>query len=241
MVRDAMCGSGENKIHKDQAPLDSSPLSLLKGAADAAKKCKLGKLDNLAFKFSDVRPQAIAALDENLRSTWLSLGLQCIVDSPRVMTAREALSQDMAWLSKRNSNRLITVLDPNGPLDLPYSEVRDLITYRDFHRKADIVVNIAATAMKRVRGSAKAAGRDYSEVCGQFCEVFLTGTEPNDDCWIRQPLESDPWQWCVLAYWAGKAPNGAWKNQRFVKFHSEEGERAIQIYTNTRKGISNGR
>ena len=165
-----------------------------------------------------------------------SLGVKLNVFKPLTMHAAEALQRDMAWLDSDGRNRVVAFLDPNGATQLPYLEAGELIKSNDFRRRADVIINISACQIKRIRGSAIEAEREYPEVCGQFSEVFWLGTEPNKKCWIREPV-GDSWQWCILAYWAGTPPKNPWPTERFVKLDSPAGRAAVKIYTNTKRDL----
>ena len=238
-VLDALCGTGVYTLNDIQK--DGSPFTILAAFESNLNRLRVSRhnyeLDGwlnfpVRFNFTDIRPDAIAELRDLIgkrKDGLFALPHIGQLISCKCMPASDALNKYSAWTKRKRNNRLLAFIDPNGIKDLPYKEISAILTDDVLRKRTDLVINISATAIKRVHGN-EVAQRYMREWIASFSDLFVKALKADGSTWIREPISGDPFQWTMLAYWGGFAP-GEWKAQNIVRLGSERGKRAVEFFT----------
>lgn len=235
---DALCGGGLNVVEGEI--IEGSPYAISNALVQAGQKngnvraAVTRRLIDL--NFSDIRQEAASSLadliendfDDKFRELFQLNHFSNAVNIDR-LAAVDAVKRDINWLWEDRDHRLALCIDPNGPKALPFVELAELLTNSRTRRRADVTVNISATAVKRVL-SVPIAQKEISEWIGQFRTMFIDVLGANEKAWVRLPLDGDPQQWTIMTYWASM-PKHDWRSAGFVDIKSDEGLEAIKRYS----------
>lgn len=236
---DVYCGDGEQVI--DGITIDGSPIELF-NAAEALSQLPNFRAHVGRFRFlvSDKRPEAVKSVvriaEDKFQHGPDLLGHNSFASllTANVQDAENTLDDIHRLLIERPNDRAFVFLDPNGPATFAYPSFVDLLTDDRVRDRVDVVVNISATALKRIRGSVKASA--HVDWIGRMQTIFVSALGRDNDgtgCWIREPVNRDPWQWCMLAYWSTPKPQFTWDTARFVPINSPKGRAALEFYSRT--------
>jgi three-Cys-motif partner protein len=237
---DVYCGAGEQTI--DGEAIDGSPIELFNAAESLSQIPDFRHHVASRFRFyvSDLRPEAIASV-ETIAKDKFSHGADLLGHNSyaslleaKVQPASEALAEIHDILIERPRDRAFIFLDPNGPKTFAYSEFVKLLADKRTRDRIDVIVNISATGLKRIRGSVVAAGPH--PWIGRLETVFVDALGRDADeygCWIREPINGDAWEWCMLAYWSHPKPRFTWTQGGFVPINSPQGRAAVMKYSHT--------
>lgn len=235
---DALCGGGLNVVEGEI--IEGSPYAisnaLVRAGHNNGNIREAVARGQMELQFSDIRQEAATSLEDlieqdfdgKFRELFKVNHYSNVVKIDR-MPADHAVKRDMGWLLENKGHRLGLCIDPNGPKALPFVELADLLSHPRTHRRADVTINISATAVKRVL-SVPMAQKEISEWIGQFRTMFIDVLGVNEKAWVRLPIEGDPQQWTIITYWAVE-PKNDWRKAGFVDIKSTEGLEAIKRYS----------
>ena len=252
-IHDCMCGVGENEIFG--LTIDGSPRSIITAASNQfdaliGDGCTEDMAENLHFLFTDIRQKATEKLNRILAHGYQMGGLRFgphphLTPSPNspdsfvtieTKEAADAILESADYLSRSGKNRLVLLVDPNGPKALPYPELKNLLTSIFTRNKVAVILYIAATAIKRIRKS----GYGPAWVSG-FREMLLDGFKAAGNSWIRKPVPGDAWQWTMICYYGKSfAPRHDWKKAGFIRLDdasADEVIRALDLTKDEKKNV----
>ena len=254
VVADIFCGSGENNI--DGHLIDGSPLAIMNGFQTA---CGFGvsdtntnkrresfrpHSDKVEIQISDIRPDAVASAPLILADKYShkpDIFSHNSFDSlVQVFEADAAVRiEDLHQrLVDRQNDRLFLFIDPNGPRALPYPQMMGLLSDHRVADRVDVVVNIAATHLKRLNTNA-VANVHIREWVGEYENLFATVLNMrHGEAWIRKPIPGDAHQWSIIVYWSPPFPNWDWPKAGFTRIGSADGQAALRHYSSTKKKVS---
>lgn len=242
---DMYSGVGENVANGQR--IYGSPISMLEGIYRAVTSMKGELIGKRMIIFNDIVKGRASEMLPNRVLEWQQLkrlqrnpellvlhtkdGYQ--VDIPihyrdgSAQTMAEAISFIIDGAYK--DSHFIIAIDPNGPKDAPWSQVRDL--WEKNKRRIDLIFHISATTLKRT-----AKARDAGLNINPNIPNHIQGLLDNFSCskgWIRSGVGADYWTLMLLTEFPPKYGWGA--DVPFHLINSPEGQEVIRSLSLTKK------
>jgi hypothetical protein len=243
MIADFYCGTGKNVVN--DVPINGSPISILEGMALAISKMADPPKMQRRIVFNDIVSRRVMDHLPGVVEAWQSdMGLPvnrnqltCYTKSGRPVVipvyysagSAQSLCGDIET-AINNGFHVIALIDPNGPKDAPWSELRSL--YDRLGHSLEIIIHISATTLKRV-AKAREAGYNFAPMPDHISGMLSAFNGAGG--WVREPVGADQWTMLLLSR---HSPRHGWKPKDgpgFLRIDDDNGQKLIQHLSTTAK------
>ncbi len=243
MVADFYCGEGENVV--DGEHIKGSPISILEGMTLAISQMddppkmqrRIVFNDIVSRRVMDHLPGVVEAWQADMGlpvnrkqlTCYTKTGMPVVIPIYYWTGSAQSLCGDIET-AINNGFHVIALIDPNGPKDAPWSELRSL--YDRLGHRLEIIIHISATTLKRV-AKAREAGYNFAPMPDHISGMLSVFHGARG--WVREPVGADQWTMLLLSR---HAPRYGWNTKtgpRFLKIDDENGQKLIQHLSTTAK------
>lgn len=245
IMADFYCGSGENVI--DGMPINGSPISMLDGLTTSIARMTSIPTHPRFLLFNDiVSERALDSLPHAIESWQREMGLpvnkdELVCYNKKSQEFRAAIkyragsAQSLCYEIVSAIDRgfhFVAMVDPNGPKDAPWSELRQI--YDSYRGKSiELIIHISSTTLKRVAKAREATDINFSPMPDHISDML----NAFNGCggWIREPLGRDQWTMLLLSKFP---PRNGWNPKngpRFLRINETEGIKLIEYLSTTKK------
>ena len=245
---DMYSGAGKNII--DGQNVRGSPISMLEGLLLSVSRMRGIPSGNWAIVFNDIvkgratesLPQAVAGWQEEKRIAVDPTKLICYTKDMQKFTIPISYKEGSAatltkeiesLLNQYRGCHVIMAIDPNGPKDAPWNELRSI--WDNHGKNAEMIFHISANTLKRVAKARQATNFNFSPMPDHMHGMIKAFRDAGG--WIREPLGSDQWTIALLSKYP---PEYGWMCQgaKFHKIDSRSGKYIVSRLSLTKKEMA---
>jgi len=243
MIADFYCGEGENVV--DGVHIKGSPISIMQGIAMAIGQMVDPPKQPRYIVFNDIVSGRVMDRLPGVVERWQSdmglpvnhMRLTCYTKAGRPVVIpiayRVGSAQTLCGDIESSINHgfhVIALIDPNGPKDAPWSELRSLYDRRG--NSLEVIIHISANTLKRV-AKAREVGYNFAPMPDHISGMLSAFDGAGG--WVREPVGADQWTLLLLSKFP---PRNGWNPKtgpRFLRIDDDNGRELIQYLSTTAK------
>lgn len=241
---DFYCGSGTNVV--DGREISGSPISMLEGIVKATSRMKQIPRHPRMVVFNDiVQERSLDTLPVEVEAWQAKQGLPvnrdvltCFTKTGQRFTVPiryvAGSAQDMCAKVKQaiaNRMHVVALIDPNGPKDAPWAELREL--YEKHSKDFELLIHVSSTALKRVAGARAVTEFNFAPMPSHVSDMLQAFSGCGG--WIREPTGADQWTMVLITRFPPRSGWNVKNGPRYLKMDTEEGQQLIQYLSTTVK------